>query len=323
MRGSETGQRVLGDLVYLAPIAAAAALGVTVVVRRRGDRVLWALLAAAVLLWLAGDTVWAAYSVPNRGEVPFPGLPDVFYVGFFALYVVVSVAAFRGAGTLRQFRGLLDALIIAVSVVHLSWDLLAAPQLADGISGATVLAAAYPLLQVSALVVLLSVGFSGYRAVPASTGLIALSLFLGTSTNLAWTYLMLAERYSSGAWLDLGWQAEAVLLCLAAVRVLSRDEPPPRAWASSADYTLTPTLVATLATVAVLLRDLQHGRVRWSALALVCVVLLGLTLRLWLTLRDRAVVTDQLDEALRTSQRLAVTDPLTGLYNRRFLEEKC
>ncbi len=56
-------------------------------------------------------------------------------------------------------------------------------------------------------------------------------------------------------------------------------------------------------------------------LLLAAIVVAGLAARSVLSVADTQRVARQLDAALREQERLAVSDELTGLYNRRFVEE--
>ena len=311
------------ELLYLLPIVVTTGLAVWVLRAGRGDRLLWGLLTAGMVLWLAGDVAVAVGRLGHEGVVRFPSVADVFYTGAFLLYPVSGLAAFRRAPVLRHSQGLLDAVIVAVPVVQLTWTVLVAPQVGHEVTLGLVLAAAYPLLCVGGVVVLLSVGLSGYRAVPVSTWLIAVSLALGAVTNLVWAYGLALGWYGTGPdWLELGWHALAFVLAGAAVRVLSGHEPQPDVRTDGGDFTLVPAVVAVAATVVIALVHVQLGQVSWSALGSVVTVLVGLVMRLWLSLRDQRRVATQLRDALLAMRQLAVTDSLTELPNRRFLEER-
>jgi len=321
VQDSVLGQRVLGNVVYLGPVIAALVLSVAVVRSGRGRRPVWSALVISNLLWLGGELVWAWYDFARDGDVPFPGLHDPLYLSSYAVSAVAVLMAFGTATALRQWRGLVDAAVVSVSVVYLGWEIAVAPVLGDAVTTETLLGAAYPLSGLMSLVLLLTLGLAGHVQVPVSTTLFIAAIGAGAFTNLLWTYLTVVHSYSAGGYLDLGWQLQGVLLVLAAVQVLRHGEAAPQVRQSLRDLGLLPSLVGTASCLALVVHDLRYGHLRTSGAVVVLLVAVGLMVRLWLTLRDREIVATALDRALRTQQQLAVTDPLTGLYNRRFLEE--
>ena len=69
-------------------------------------------------------------------------------------------------------------------------------------------------------------------------------------------------------------------------------------------------------------KKLTSGTVDNLTLVMVAVLFLTVLLRQYLFVTDRAALAEQLRQALRKQERLAVTDGLTGLYNRRYLTEQ-
>ena len=84
---------------------------------------------------------------------------------------------------------------------------------------------------------------------------------------------------------------------------------------------MVPVLLGVLSALFVVASEaVRHGvGIAWLAVA--AAVIVGLVVRFVLSVADSRRVADQLDAALQEQQRLAVTDGLTGLYNRRFFEE--
>src|SRR5579862_8470185 len=77
-------------------------------------------------------------------------------------------------------------------------------------------------------------------------------------------------------------------------------------------------LVGFAATIVVFWLDRPGERV---GLALACALALAVTVRVWRVSHARQKVASRLDRAVREQERLAITDALTALHNRRFFEE--
>jgi len=322
VRDHESARLLLGNIAYLVPIAAASVAAVLAGVRLRGHQArVWRILAVSNLSWLIAEVIWTVQELGLGIEPPFPGPADFFYLPYYFLVPVVIVLSFGSASGLRQFRALLDACLLGAAFGVLDWRLLIQPQLQEGFDLAVALGIAYPLLDLVILVLLLSLGLSGHRRVPASVHLIAAGALVTAGTDAVWTYQMLAGEYVSGGWLDLGWQAQAVLLVLAAAVALRGNERHAEVELRARDLGLLPVLAATACLLAVLAVDLTRGSVEPVTAVLGLLVIGGILLRLWLTGRDKEQVVRALDLALKEQERLAVTDGLTGLYNRRFFEE--
>ena len=66
--------------------------------------------------------MWSWYEL-RTGQVPFPALADLGFLAFVPLAVVgVLVFPFAPHRTLRRFQVLLDGLIIAASLLFVSWS---------------------------------------------------------------------------------------------------------------------------------------------------------------------------------------------------------
>ena len=321
-RGSSSGRTILGDLVYLVPVALAAGTSVLVARRATGRRRrLWQILAASNLLWLGGDLVWAGYAFVLRQEAPFPSVADALYLSSYLLVPVAVLVGFAGASGRRRARALLDAAVVSAGLGAAGWQLLIAPQLGGDMSWATATGIAYPALGVVIVVTLVSAGFAGHRHVAPSVWLAAAAFTVSALTDASYTYLASLNDYVTGDWLNLGWQAEAVLLALAGLSALRHQEGDGTVVALGKDLAMVPVLVGVAGALALAaVEGLRHDVDLW-VLAVAGLVVSGLVVRYVLSVGDARRTADRLDAALQEQQRLAVTDGLTGLYNRRFCEE--
>jgi two-component system, cell cycle response regulator len=321
VRGHPDGARVLGDVVYLVPIATAVVLCLRTAVATSGCwRRFWALIAASALLWLAGELTWTWYELVLGRDVPFPGVPDVFYVASYVPVLIAFPQVFGTAHALRRYRALLDASVVALVLGAVGWQLLVAPRLHDGLTPATVAAASPPLLDIATLVVVGMLGFAGRRQRSGAVTAVVLAYLCFALSDAAYCYAVLVGSGTYPAVLDVGWQLAAVLIAVGAV--LGRrpvDRPAPER--TDRDRGLPLVLVGGAVALATMYVDTLDGRLELWVLLLAGYVVAAVIARLLLTSRDKDQVTRELERALAEQERLAVTDGLTGLYNRWFVEE--
>lgn len=211
--------------------AAAAVVLLTARRYRAGEpyRRYWTLIGAGILVYAVGDLIWAFYEL-GSGDVPYPGLPDVFY---FAEYVFLGAALVLAA---MGYRALLD--VRTPSIIAVTVCVVLAAGLWFGYLGPTVAAdPGIPLIEK-----LVSIGY------PMADVFIALGpallLFLLTRQlaggRLGWPWLpvvlgavmlaasdtgyALAEAtgsYATGGVLEYGWMLAHVLLAFGAL--IGRD----------------------------------------------------------------------------------------------------
>lgn len=317
-----SAQRLLGDGAYEVPVVVALILSVLAVRRATGRRRrFWWLLVVSTALWLAADLVWSSYYYLWSQETPFPSLADPLYLASYALVSVAVLVGFGGVSRQRRARAVLDAAVVGLGLGAIGWQVLIAPQVADQLSLASVVGIAYPLAGILILTTLVSVALAGHRQVPPSVWLVGAAVLVGAGTDAGYTYLTSLNSYISGEWIDLGWQAEAVLLCLAGFCAWRHDEGDGQVAPLGRDLAMVPVLVGVV--TALLLAGVVSVRAGTSLTPLVVagLVVTGLVVRFLLSVSDTRQVAQRLDVALREQERLAVTDGLTGLYNRRFFEE--
>ncbi|MBV1851217.1 bifunctional diguanylate cyclase/phosphohydrolase [Catellatospora tritici] len=313
-RNSPNGSRFVGEVLYLVPIAAAAALSVVAARRtRQRVRTAWRLLVASNSLWLLGESIWAFYTYTTPGGAPVPSIADAVYLASYACALPAIVIGL-GLVLVGRAQGLVDALLVAAGAAAIGWQLVIGPLLPSDWNAATLVTFIYPVLSVSIVSILVAVLLSGSKSIPASMILVGAAFGVSAVTDAAYAYITVVREYASSSWVNLGWQGEAVLLCLAAVVAARRSEAD-KPGVIDPDITLLPAVVAVLAVGGLAAADLiLVGRLSEVTLAVSVLLLLGLLVRQVVAARDRTRLTQQ----LRTA---AVTDQLTGLHNRRFFQE--
>jgi signal transduction histidine kinase len=194
-----------------------------------GQRAGWQLMGLACASWALGGAAWWYYEILADREVPFPSVADMGYLGLIP-FAVAALLAFPQAGVRAalRLRNSLDGLIVAGSLLFMSWGFILAPAYEAGADStlAMVIGLAYPVSDVLlATLALLALANATGRArvawVLLATGLLGLAV-----ADTAFAYLTAAGAYASGAWSDLGWLAAFLLIGLAALRPDSAVEPP-------------------------------------------------------------------------------------------------
>ncbi|HEX4977541.1 MAG TPA: GGDEF domain-containing protein [Nocardioides sp.] len=331
---SAFGELLVSNLVQL--LAASLAAVVCLLVARdplSGSRTAWWGLGAGVASWAAGQLVWTWYEVVDGTEVPFPSLADVGFL-LFPLGAAVGLVAWLGgqANVVARGRDLLDGVIIAVSLLVLSWVTVLDQVIEDNSDGAVALALslAYPLGDVvlgTLALLALARARSGERAVLATLagGLACLAF-----ADSAYLYLVSAGRYTSADLVSAGWAFGFLLVAAAALVDLTdpgrRTFPrPPQVVVDNRLGLLgltLPYLPFSAAGVAVLwsiITDPESAVVS-SILSVVLVVMV--LARQFLAMVENQRLYVALGAARDQLQHRALHDDLTGLANRALFNDR-
>ncbi|MEV4622984.1 diguanylate cyclase [Asanoa sp. NPDC049573] len=312
----------LVDLPYLLPIVAAVGLSVAAAVVTGGrTRIAWTLLATSNALWLAGEVIWVYYTYVLQRGPPAVSSADFFYLASYVFAIPAILVGIGSTGHLRHIRGLLDAGLLALGLGTIGWQVAISPSLPEAPRLADFVAFAYPLFGVAIVTTLAAVGLAGRHRLPAWGVLVGAAFAVAGVTDAVYAYSIAAQDTASN-WINIGWQVEAVLFGLAAVAAIRKPAPVERERARSRDLTAAPLVIAGLAATGLILADrLDEGPLTASTLAILLALFVGLLVRQLLIIRDRTRLATQLRAALREQERLAITDGLTGVYNRRFFQE--
>jgi len=312
----------LVDVPYLVPIVAAVGLSVTAAMVTRGrTRTAWTLLATSNALWLVGEVVWVYYTYVLQRGPPAVSSADFFYLSSYVFAIPAILVGIGSTGHLRHIRGLLDAGLLALGLGTIGWQVAISPSLPEAPRLADVVAFAYPLFGVAIVTTLAAVGLAGRHRLPVWAVLVGAGFAVAGVTDAMYAYSIAAQNTDSN-WTNIGWQIEAVLFGLGAVAAIRRPEPAARERPRARDLTAVPLVIAGLAATGLILADrLDHGPLNGGTLAILLALFAGLLARQLLIIRDRTQLATQLRAALREQERLAITDGLTGVYNRRFFQE--
>lgn len=218
-----------------ASIVCASAVAIFLAARGLGAGTLrrnWMLIGLGVASFGIGDVIWAIIEVGMGKEVPYPGVPDVFYLleyVFLGAGIALAGLAYRRLVPVR--KPLLIALTVAVLIAGLLWFTFISPLVVAGEwNPESVLSAIYPLADIillfgPALFIVLIVaqlggGRLGWPWLAVGAGALVLAL-----SDSVYSYLTAIDAYQSGMAVDYGWMVAHVLIALGALIAQDLSRP--------------------------------------------------------------------------------------------------
>jgi two-component system cell cycle response regulator len=309
--GSQADGLIDGGVYNVLMFGAALAViarGITV----KAQRAAWLAMGAGLLSWSVGE-LYFTFFVEGPGGTGGPVSPaDGFYL---AMYPCMYVALMLLVGAhLRELRislwldGLIGGLGAAVLAAAIVLPPIAAT--AHGSAGSVALTLAYPIGDLLLMIFAIgALGMTGWR--PGRVWLlIAASLLMTAIADSTYLYHTATDTYREGTWIEGLWPGGAILLALAAWTPWPR---PTRRRIEDWRLVLVPA-ASLLTALGVFVYGNLHHRLTLPVLVLATATVLAVSARLMVTVRENLAM-------LVSSRRLALTDPLTGLGNRRRLME--
>lgn len=297
------------EYIYNALLFAGAILCVWRVVAIREDRLAWAIMAFGIVSWSAADIVWtAAYS--DDPNAPYPSIADALWLVFYpASWVMMTMLARSHMS--RAGRSLwLDGLIGAVATAAVAAALAYGPVIhesASDLSAPVLTALAYPIGDLLLLGMVVAVfGLCAWRPGPAWI-LLGIGLALNAVGDGIYLVQTAAGTYEDGGLVDTLWPASSLLVGASAWQSMRLAKAPRH---QSLRVVVVP-VVCGFAAVVVLAYD-HFSRLNGLTVALASIAL-------FLVLVRTALVFAENQRVLTRSRTEALTDPLTGLGNRRSL----
>ena len=330
----------LTNVIYMVPDTVVVVVAVAAGSRWRRLRprvaTTWTWVAVSFAVTVVGDLVYAGYYyVLGRPDV-YPSWADPLWVVADLALLPVVIYAFPSGGWSGRWRAALDASVAALGLGTVLWALLLGPTWGAGWSLAAVVTVGYPLIDLVWLVVLVSVGFTGYAHNPRSVQLLTAGAAIYAATDVANAYLSNLHSYVDGKWLDIGWQTAGVMMFLAAATAAAEarsagtvaDLPGGKGSDSGVVVVdrqavgLVPVLAGMTAMLVVVTGEAVANRVDTGSLLLSAAAVVAVCARLVWSIHDQRGVSQRLALALSEQRRLATTDVLTGLANRRHMSEQ-
>lgn len=317
---SVQGDSLLTDVAYsVIGLGTVLATVVGIRVHRPARAAAWYTLAGSQLIWVAGDTAGTVLSYRGAAD-GFPTVADVFYLVGYPALALGLLLLLRGRRPRRDLEGLLDGATVAIGLVLLCWVLLARPTAAryqESWLAATV-AAAYPLLDVAVLVILVALLISPGTTTASLRMLVAAVAVLLVADTMTSALELLA--IGSTAAIDFSSMASYILVGAAALHpsmrtlsAVSRPQPVRLTRRRRAATVVTVLLPAGTLVV----EDLVGVPIDvWPIAIASAAMFLLVVARMNLVIQQIAAANERRDRAQHQLLFQASHDSLTGLSNR-------
>jgi diguanylate cyclase (GGDEF)-like protein/PAS domain S-box-containing protein len=220
------GPRATQAISNFGLIAAAGAAGIACLMTARWStpqhRRMWKLLGASALSWGSGQAAWTWYETVLGRDVPFPSLADVGYLAAVPLAAAALLSLpFAAQSLAGRVRQVLDGLMIAASLLLVSWVLVLSPLFRAGSEGIIpqAISLAYPIGDVvvgTIVLVMVARARRGSGTIGIPLALLGGGLVAWAVADSGFVYLTAIGSYSSGALIDAGWFLGYLLILLAA-----------------------------------------------------------------------------------------------------------
>jgi two-component system, cell cycle response regulator len=306
MDGTEILGTPIEGVLYAGLLLGAGLLTLARAFANNEERRVWGAFGIGLTLWSFGDIWWLAF-LADASTVPYPSIADGFWL---ASYPPMAYGLWRLIAVRVGWRALgaaawLDGAIAALAGCALFAATLLAGPLAAAVQGEPMTFAtnlAYPVGDLILLgISLAALSATGWR--PGRTiGLVAAGLLVRALADFIYLDQITRGTYVDGGVLDTGWPAASLLIAAAACVPASRSRRDPdwRAFVAPAAF--------VTASLGLLVYD-HFDRLPASAIVLAALTVAVGAIRMGTMVRTTLVST----------QRQALTDPLTGMKNRRSL----
>lgn len=296
------------NALMLASAAAVLARGLLV---RDEERAAWLVMGAGLASWGLGELYYSLLIEGTAAEAGGRVTPaDVLYLAMYpCFYVAIGLLARRH---LRDVRAgiWLDGVIAGLGAASVAAALILPPILdhATGAHSSVVVSLAYPTGDLLLLAFALgAIGLNGWRR-DGIWVLIAGGMLASAIADSIYLYETATDSFHTGSWVECLWPLAAILLAVAAWT----PSRPPRARDGQSWQAMSVPALALLSALAVLVYGSLGARLTVPAVVLAGATVLAVGAHLLVTWRENVAL-------LVHTRRLSLTDPLTGLGNRRRL----
>jgi diguanylate cyclase (GGDEF)-like protein len=271
-------------------------------------RASWRMLALGLALYGIGNVYWTVFVRPLANQ-PFPSVADGFFLAFYPCAFVALVLLIRDRSEHMPASLWLDGLVGGLAAAAVAGAAVIEPIVgtSGGSWAAIATTTAYPVLDLLLLLVLtMTLAAYNWRP-PTGLWLLMGGLALFVLADVAYLIQTAHSSYVSGHLTDGVWILATVLMALAPGRKERISDSRLPSWAL-----LGIPVASSLTALALLAVDHQR-RLHPIVIGLAVATVAAALLRLIVTVREV--------NSLSNSHRLALTDELTGLANRRALYE--
>jgi diguanylate cyclase (GGDEF)-like protein len=191
----------------------------------KSQKAAWFFIGLGCLSFAGGQTTWTVYESVLGQEVPFPGWPDVGYLGSYPFLLMGVSLLVYGEHIASRARLFLDSAIMVASVAILTWYFLIA-KMWEGAADDTLLnkliSAGYPIGDFLAIFIA-TVALKGQNrtsSIRRSIAFVAAGLAMISLADGNFQFMNLIGTYETGSWADWGWSFGFAMLGFSALNSL-------------------------------------------------------------------------------------------------------
>ncbi len=314
--GEQSSDTITTSLLRVAPYSgvwpdvAFALAGVLLLIRGRRTDHGWALIGIGALCWATGDVYWQL-KLSMLSSPPVPSWADLGYLSFCPFTFAGILSLVRGRTRNASRTLIADAAAAALATGALSAALVVEPVMTHAHGGGLAIATnlAYPICDLSLLALLIGAMAVGEWRLNPQLALLGAGIFVFWVADSRYLVSVATGTYSQTDWYNGLWYLAPVLAAWAG-------------WVPARDTTVGVARETSVRGIGMLLcfAIIALGVLGASSFERVGPVAIVLAELAILVILARLVMTWQQNiTLLRSSQREAVTDALTGLPNRRAL----
>lgn len=188
----------------------------------------WLVIGAGVASYAIGDFIWSYVELVQRAEVPYPGLPDAFYIAEYLLLggaVIAAGVAYKGIIDIK--RPAITAAAVTAVVAVVMWFTFIAPLAADTASSNAerLFNVLYPMADVillmgPSLFTVLVVAQLGGGKLGRPWLAVAVGTIILAASDTAFSWMMATDTYRPGTIVDVGWMVAHVAIAFGALMAL-------------------------------------------------------------------------------------------------------
>jgi diguanylate cyclase (GGDEF)-like protein len=188
----------------------------------RSQKAAWVLIALGCLFFTSGQVMWTIYETFLGKEVPFPGPPDIGYLGSYPFILCGVCMLLYSQNIASRARLFLDSAITVASLAVLVWYFLIAKMWAAAEQDSLlnkIISASYPLGDFAAIFMATIVlkGCARTSNLRRSIWFIAAGLGMIAVADGNFQFMNLHETYETGSWADWGWSFGFLAIGFAAI----------------------------------------------------------------------------------------------------------
>jgi two-component system cell cycle response regulator len=293
-------------------LSSAVALIVGIAWHRPKHAAPWWLLAASQLIYAVADVTFFVRQ-DLLGLTAFPSISEVLYLAHYPPLLLGLAMLIRLRTPGRDTAAILDGAILAVGAAILAWIYLLGPLVhaADTPAIVRLASLSFPVMDLAVLTVALRL-IIGAGARTRAFWICVVALVTLLTADALYGLLQLAGLYSTGSLVEALWLCYYLLLGATALHPSMRriTDPSPIAEQTLSALRMGLLALASLsAPAALIIQQLRGAPLDIPVLAGGAAVLFGLVL-------------GRMAGLVAVQRHAAVTDGLTKLHNRRFLEEQ-